>query len=81
MLSGSLNFVSVFFKGPFLFQATGSAVSMCMCVKTYVCETDETFAYNSIFTAVSINREKLIFCKRLGVAFGGCLRNDRLCKF
>ena len=34
-----------------------------VCVREYVCKTHETFAYNSIFTAVSINRAKLIFCK------------------
>lgn len=34
-----------------------------VCVRAYACKTDEAFAYNSIFTAMSTNREKLVFCK------------------
>ena len=45
------------------FATSDTASAMSTCVREYVCKTHETFAYNSIFTAVSINRAKLIFCK------------------
>lgn len=54
-------FLYLSFQKTFPTSDTASAVSTC--VRAYVCKTHETFVYNSVFTAVSINRDKLIFCK------------------